>query len=47
VQVKAEKTETAEEQEARLEAFARELEAKQHQQQEQQQQLAEQEAAAD
>ena len=43
MQVKAqEKTETAEEEEARLEAFARELEAKQQKQQQQQ----EQEAAA-
>jgi hypothetical protein len=41
--VKVEKQETAEEQEARLEAFARELEAKQQQQQQQQKQQQESE----
>jgi len=42
MQVKAERKETAEEEAARLEAFARELEAKQQQQQQQH----DQEAAA-
>lgn len=49
LQVKSGKTETAEEQEARLEAFAKELEAKQQQRQQEQEQdqLQQQHAAAE